>query len=161
MEPEQAALAQEGLSIVAAQLRGDGHDNEILSSYLTDERFPRVADALVGAAIVVVDIIATGVGKPFEMALRSINRRSDVALLPDLPVGPWDEALTLTARVQRGDPPVESTMDVPSAINVAFQLLVSALTDVVTLQPFVNRKMTPRTMAEELALALKEGHGTD
>jgi tetratricopeptide (TPR) repeat protein len=158
-------LMHHGLLIAVAYLRqNDAEKNRLIKPFLKKGRFGRLADAFTYVAILATEIIATGRGKPFQRVLRTINERTDVSLIPEVPTGPWQDALLLASTVKRSEEEARGlplTMDVPSAINVMFRLAISAITDMTKVPEFAH--MTPLAVAEMLTnltekASLARGH---
>ncbi len=129
MTPEQGRLAQQGVAIVAAQIRGDdpGRD-KLIEQFVGERGFPKLAEAFTYAAIVAVDIAADGKGISFQAALDMVDARRGVQLVPGATV-PWGKALRLISAAKTDDRAAATigyTMDVHSAVNATFQLAVSA-----------------------------------
>jgi tetratricopeptide (TPR) repeat protein len=161
MPPEQKELMHTGLLITEAYLSNDSEEQaRLIGSFLPEpRRFSRLADAFTYVAIFATEVIAAVQEKSFYEALYSISENTEVLLLPDLPVGPWDEVLLLADAVKVGGDyearRVPLTMDVVGAINVTFRLAVSALTDLAKVPQFAH--MTPLTMSEMLIDAVERG----
>ena len=160
MTPEEADLLHAGLLVASAHLRDDSAEEErLLQRFLGKDKLPRLADAFVYVALLATEVRATGMNIPFQQALQSITPREDLTLLAGLPVGSWDEAVKLASAVKRSGDEARRTplsMDVPSAINITFRLAVSALTDLTTIPQF--ERMTPESLADQLAKGIEEGH---
>jgi hypothetical protein len=160
MTPDEADLLHDGLLISAAHLRNDGVEEErLLKRFLSDDKFPRLADAFIYVALLAADLYGTSMSIPFQQVLQSITPRSDVILLAGLPVGSWDEVIRLASAVKRSGDEARRTplsMDVPSAINIAFRLAISALTDLTNVPQFAQ--MAPEALADMFAKGIEEGH---
>ncbi|HEY2174880.1 MAG TPA: hypothetical protein VGH85_13815 [Mycobacteriales bacterium] len=129
MKPEQGRLAQQGVAIVAAQLRGDHVErDQLIEVFVGELGFPKLAEAFSYAAVVAVELAANGQGISFQAALDAVDARRGVRLVPGATV-PWTKAVQLVSAAKTDDRSAQSigyTMDVHSAVNATFQLAVSA-----------------------------------
>ena len=159
--PEMRELLHQGLLIAAAYLRRDSAEQDrLIIPFLSEGRFSRLADAFTYVSLLAADVAASFQGRSFHEVLHSIDKRADVSLLAGLPTGPWNEALLLATAVKYGGDEearrTPLTMDIPSAINVMFQLAISALTDLARTPKFTH--MTPLDVSQMFIKAAEQIH---
>jgi hypothetical protein len=135
MTPEQAALSQRGMAIVALQLRGDVAGRDLLvERFVARHGYGQLAEAFTCAAIMAIDLTAVRRGESFQETLSTIHP-AEVKLIPSAGA-PWQKLLRLVRDAKTHDQAsaaIGYAMDGKSAANVSFQLAVSAS---VTLQNF-------------------------
>jgi hypothetical protein len=162
MNRYEAALTQQGLTILAAHLDGDyaGRD-ALVEEFMRTYEFQRLADAFTYTAIVAIELAATAQRMQFDMAVRNVNPDPEAILLPGLP-SPWQEAVWLAEHVKHGGPDINlsaSAMDVPGAVNGSFQLAASALRALEAVPPLEGK--TAGEWTALLLASLAAGEGVD
>ncbi|WP_157996119.1 hypothetical protein [Thermomonospora amylolytica] len=160
MTPEEAECLEKGLRISLAELRGQQSKKEqLLEPFLSDNEMPRLVEAFVYVALTAVEGISRAKGIPFQEALRSVEELTGVSLFPELPVGPWNEIIDLASAVKRSHEEARAmplSMDVPSAINAAFRLAISSLTDLSKTPHFGH--MSPAELAGMFIKGIEDGY---
>ncbi|GAA2295200.1 hypothetical protein GCM10010402_62200 [Actinomadura luteofluorescens] len=160
MTPEEAKRLEEGLRITAARLRGNAAEEErLLGEAVERDEMPRLVEGFIYVGLTATEMIAQARAIPLQEALRGLSPRPEVVLIPDVTVGSWDDIIDLASAVRRSHDEARQmshTMDVPGAINVSFQLAISALTAMSRVPQF--RHMSPAQITEMFIEGVEAGH---
>jgi hypothetical protein len=143
MTRDEARLLRRGLDLSKTYLRA-GQDDAVneLDQYANDEDFPALVQSFVYVGLSAAELAAGAKGVPLDRVMPDIEPRSDVTLLPCLPVGPWSAIIELASAVKQsndGARRLAHGMDVPSAVNVSFRFAISSLSYLVHVPAFAGR----------------------
>lgn len=160
MTPEEAERFEEGLRITAARLRGNAAEEQrLLEAAVERDEMPRLVEGFVYVALTASEMIAQAKAVPLQEILRGLSPRPEVILIPEVTVGSWDDVIDLASAVKRSHVEARQlahSMDVPGAVNVSFQLAISALTAMSRVPQF--RHMSPAQIAEMFIEGVEAGH---
>ncbi len=131
MTPEESRLLRSGASLLAAHLRHDDTWQEALLGQFDDEP-SRLADAFTYVTITAATIDATISGRNLSGVLDGLDE-VDLALVPSSGPLRWADAVDLAIGVSGGNKKLideaAAQLDVPTAINSAYSLALSVLSD--------------------------------